>query len=127
MPAVCEKGMADVDALGAKVSELVGQYVEAMEAAKIRAACALAMSVSKAGNLFFQETQPWVVYKSDPEHCATLIAACVGLVRVLATVLSPFIPSISKKIAAQIGLEYSELLMDDGFVQECKSLHTLLP
>lgn len=54
MPQSCEKGTAEVAALGAKVSELVGEYIEAMEAAKIRSACGIAMSVSKAGNLFFQ-------------------------------------------------------------------------
>ena len=46
--------MPEVEALSSKVTEIVKEYIEAMEGAKIRAACGLAMAVSKAGNLFFQ-------------------------------------------------------------------------
>ena len=66
-------------------------------------------------------------YKTDQAHCGTLIAACVGLVRVLATVLAPFMPSISNRIAAQIGLQESDLMMDDSFVSRCEKLHVMLP
>mmetsp|Transcript_302 Transcript_302/g.940 ORF Transcript_302/g.940 Transcript_302/m.940 type:complete len:1013 (-) Transcript_302:47-3085(-) len=127
VPAVCEKGMPEVIELSTKVAALVKEYVDAMEAAKIRSACATAMAISKAGNLFFQEQQPWVVFKTDSTHCGTLLAACMGLVRVLATVLAPFMPSISKRIATQLGLDPDQLLMDDGFVQRCERLHELLP
>eukprot|EP00873_Tetraselmis_striata_P020356 jgi/Tetstr1/440620/TSEL_028930.t1 len=128
MPASGDAGAGAVAELSGRVAELVEQYVEAMEACKIRAACGLAMAVSKAGNAFFQETQPWVVFKSDPAHCGTLIAGCIGLVRVLATLLAPFMPSIAKRIAAQLGLRPEALTLDDAFLAGVRAgLATLLP
>lgn len=126
MPKASEEGMKEVAELGSKVSALVREYIDAMEAAKIRSACGIAMAISKAGNLFFQEQQPWVVYKTSVAHCGTLIAGCVGLVRVLATVLAPFMPLFSERVASQLGLEPSQLLMDDAFVARCEKLHEQL-
>ena len=36
--------------------------------------------------------------KRDLEECGTLLAACLGLVLLLAALLSPFTPSLSTKV-----------------------------
>ena len=38
--------------------------------------------------------------KSDAEQCGSLVAACLGLVLLLAATLQPFMPSFSSKVCA---------------------------
>ena len=56
-----------------------------------------------AGNLFFQDSQPWVVLKSEPAKCNTILACCVGLVRILAVLLEPYMPTVAAKLCEQLG------------------------
>lgn len=43
---------------------------------KLREGIRVAMSVSAEANKFITETEPFKVVKTDPEHAATLVAAC---------------------------------------------------
>jgi methionyl-tRNA synthetase len=64
-----------------------------------------AMQISKAGNGFFQDTQIWVVVKTDPDACAGYVSACVGVVALAGAVLAPFMPGFAAKLCAQLGLK----------------------
>ena len=46
-----------------------------------------------------QEHQIFKLVKSDHEECGTLLAACVGLVLLLAALIAPFVPSLTHKVA----------------------------
>ena len=43
---------------------------------KLRDGIKLAMAVSAEANKFITDTEPFKVVKTDPEHAATLVAAC---------------------------------------------------
>ena len=45
-----------------------------------------------------QDHELWVMVKTDSEQCGSLVAACVGLVLLLAATLQPFMPSFSSKV-----------------------------
>ena len=45
-----------------------------------------------------QENELWVLAKRDLEECGTLLAACIGLVLLLAALLHPFTPSLTTKV-----------------------------
>ena len=45
-----------------------------------------------------QENELWVLAKRDLEECGSLLAACLGLVLLLAALLQPFVPSLSSKV-----------------------------
>ena len=51
---------------------------------------------------FPQDTKPWVVIKEDKARCAGLVTAAVGVVRLLAALLAPYMPSLSKKLLLQV-------------------------
>jgi methionyl-tRNA synthetase len=72
---------------GLKIEPLVREYVDYLERLKLKDGLRIAMKASSAGNLFFQEQQPWVVLKTDKDKCATILACCVGLVRLLAVLV----------------------------------------
>lgn len=51
-----------------------------------------------AGNKFFQDHKPWEAIKSDKELCGSYLAACMGLVALLAALLHPYMPSVTRKV-----------------------------
>ena len=51
---------------------------QALERVKLKEGIRLVMSMSSDGNKFLQDTQPWVAVKTDPELCATIVAAGEG-------------------------------------------------
>jgi len=64
-------------------------------------------SLSSRGNLRMQETEPWVGVKSeDPAVVAkahAVLVECVEAIRIVAVLLSPVTPSLSRRIYAQLG------------------------
>jgi methionyl-tRNA synthetase len=120
-------GGADViAALGEKVSVLVAQYIEAMEAQKMKAALQAAMNISRAGNGFFQETEIWKAVKEDRASAGAYISACVGIVAIAASLLQPFMPSFTAKCLEQLGME-NPLAMTDDLVEKVKDIANIVP
>ena len=48
-----------------------------MEKIKLKEGIRLAMAMSADGNKFLQDTQPWVLVKTDMARCASVVAAGV--------------------------------------------------
>lgn len=119
-------GSEAIAALGEKVSALVSQYIEAMEAQKMKVALQAALGVSRAGNGFFQETEIWKAVKEDRTAAAAYISACVGVVIVVAALLEPFMPSFTAKALGQLGLDAVPALTDD-LVDKVKGIANLVP
>ncbi|RZC61832.1 hypothetical protein C5167_023591 [Papaver somniferum] len=103
-------------ALAEKVGDYVEQYVEAMEKVKLKQGLKTAMSISSEGNCYLQASQFWKLYKEDPASCAVVMRTSVGLVYILATLLEPFMPSISVEVVKQLNLpgEISLSLSDEN-------------
>ena len=98
----------------------------ALEAQKLRAALQIAMSVSRAGNLFFQETEIWATYKTNRPLAAACISACVGVVALLASLLEPYMPSFSRNVLKQLNLS-SPMKLTDDIIQKTKAIADLVP
>lgn len=54
-----------------------------------------------AGNKFLQDYKPWDSIKSDKELCGSYLAACMGLVALLAALIQPYMPSVTRKVSAR--------------------------
>ncbi|KAL6772277.1 TSM1 [Auxenochlorella protothecoides x Auxenochlorella symbiontica] len=115
-----------IDQLGQRVAGLVEQYLQSMEAQRMKDSLKSAMLVSKAGNAFFQETEIWVAYKSDRDAAAAYISACGGLVLLLASLLEPFMPAFTAAALSQLGVD-KVLPLDNGIVASSRSPATILP
>jgi methionyl-tRNA synthetase len=53
-----------------KAEELVNEYFAALDDVKIKEGLRIFMELSSLGNSYFQETEPWVLIKSQPERYA---------------------------------------------------------
>ncbi len=56
------------------------------------------MNLARAGNKYFNDSEPWISSKKNKEQCATTINICLNTIYTLAEVFEPVIPFSSKKI-----------------------------
>ena len=117
------------DELGEAVQPLVKSYVEAMEKMQMREGLKLVLACSKVGNQFFQEKQPWVLIKdvSTRPACARAIASCIGLVRILACLMQPFMPATSASILRQMKLPKTCYVIDEHLLNGARYPSRLIP
>ncbi|MBU2561755.1 MAG: methionine--tRNA ligase [Nanoarchaeota archaeon] len=110
---VPKKELADKDdKLIQEVSSQIAKVIELLENVKERDALKEVMQISRLGNQYFQENAPWNLVKQDAgeegmRRCATVINVCCNLVRTLAVVIEPFLPSTSREIFGQLNIDCS--------------------
>ena len=74
-----------------KISKLFENY-------KIKEGVLEVMNLARAGNKYFNDSEPWKTLKSDKESCSTTINICLNIIYTLAELFSPVIPFTSEKI-----------------------------
>lgn len=71
---------------------------------KFRDAQKEAMALARCGNKYIAESEPWKIWKSDPERTATILYISLQITANLAIAFEPFLPFSSKKLRDMIGL-----------------------
>ncbi len=56
------------------------------------------MNVARAGNKYLTETEPWKIYKENPERVADILHACIQFSASLAILAQPFLPKFSQNV-----------------------------
>jgi methionyl-tRNA synthetase len=56
-------------------------------------------------NRYFDQAQPWVMIKTDPEATRVVLTAIVNAVRILAAYLKPIVPGFSEKVEKFLNIE----------------------
>lgn len=96
------------------------QYAQYLEANQQREGLRTFMAISRAGNLYLQDTKPWELVKTDKtryainiltspvnlsnahdismNRCGTVIATALALVRLLAVLSWPYMPGVAEHI-----------------------------
>ncbi|RJP62330.1 MAG: methionine--tRNA ligase [Ignavibacteriales bacterium] len=79
----------------AKISGLFEQY-------KIKDGVSEILNLARAGNKYFNDTEPWKSIKADKDKCGNTINICLNIINTLAELLSPVIPFSSEKIFSML-------------------------
>lgn len=74
-----------------------------LERAELRDALRDIFALASYGNKIFQAGEPWKARKEDPDSAAALLRTLVYLVRDLAIMVEPYMPTTSKKILGFLG------------------------
>ncbi|OSX59014.1 hypothetical protein POSPLADRAFT_1067405 [Postia placenta MAD-698-R-SB12] len=94
----------DVDA--EFISEVNGHlkdYIDAMEAVKLRLGLQTVMLLSARGNLYLQASGlNKALMAADPKRCAQVVSRAINLIYVLSVMIFPFMPSTSEAILLQL-------------------------
>lgn len=93
-----EKLDADDEMLLTAINEKVEAIADDLEAAKLQSAANSLINLSRIGNQYLNEKEPWKLLKTDPAKAATIFYVTVQIVKALAIVSEPFMPQTAKKI-----------------------------
>jgi methionyl-tRNA synthetase len=75
-----------------------------LEKVEIKRALHEVMALSRIGNKYFQDNEPWKLIKEDPDKAKNVLANLFSLVRDLSIVLWPFLPTTAESIWKQLNL-----------------------
>jgi methionyl-tRNA synthetase len=92
-----------LDALKEKVKEIA----EEIEDCKLQAAANTVIAISRMGNQYLNENEPWNLIKKDRNQAATILCAATQIVKALAIVSAPFIPFAAEEIWKTLNLKES--------------------
>lgn len=97
------------DSVGLSVLEALDSLYPAVgsliEQGSFRAALDSVFAFVRKANKYFDEEQPWLTVKNEPEKCGTTLNTCVQIIANLSVLLDPFLPFSSAKIRRILGLE----------------------
>jgi len=75
-----------------------------LESFELRKGLIEILNISSMGNKYFQENKPWELIKVDKERCKTIIWICAYICKVLAILMSPYLPKTAERIKNQLNL-----------------------
>jgi methionyl-tRNA synthetase len=91
----------------AEAKQIVDMTAERMEVFKLQEALRVAVSLSHLGNRYFNEKEPWKTVKTDKQEAANTLYVAVQIVKQLAVIMAPFVPTTSEKLWQLLNLEGS--------------------
>lgn len=93
----------DLDSLFvSNINTLLKEYIDSMEAVKLRHSLGVVMSISARGNEYLQRTKFFDLFKTDPGRCARITSRALNLIWVLSALVHPFMPSTTTSILKQL-------------------------
>ena len=84
-----------------KISSLIYAY-------KLRDAQSEAMNLARLGNKYLAETEPWKLYKTDPERVETILHIALQITANLSLILEPFLPATAAKLRSYLQVELTD-------------------
>lgn len=90
------------------VSRIMDEYEAAFDVFDLKRACECIVDLTDFGNKYIDEKKPWVVAK-EGGNVSEVLYDLLEILRVLAVLFSPILPSVSARIAGGLGLKEGEL------------------
>lgn len=87
-----------------EVKDAVKALGEDLDSFKFREALKEAMNIARTGNKYLADTEPWKLWKTDPERVATILNVALQICANLAVVFEPFTPFMSEDLSRMLGL-----------------------
>ena len=89
--------IAEFEGVKAEVERLIENF-------RFRDALKEAMNLARIGNKYLADSEPWKVYKTDPERVKTILNLSLQLVANLSIAFEPFLPFSSQRLRDMLGL-----------------------
>ncbi|MBK5284464.1 MAG: methionine--tRNA ligase [Bacteroidia bacterium] len=92
----------------AAIKEAKKKISECIEHFRFREALSELINLSRTGNKFLAETEPWKIADENPERVKTILYMALEITAYLAGLSEPFLPDTSKKIFAMLNISKPE-------------------
>jgi methionyl-tRNA synthetase len=86
------------------LDEKVGSLEEDLETCKLQSAANTVINISRIGNQYLNEKEPWKLVKTDRKKAENVFSVAAQLVKALAVVSAPFIPFAAEEIWKTLNL-----------------------
>jgi methionyl-tRNA synthetase len=138
VPAIVEEKLKEEDReMIASLKEHVSEVTRLFEEARLKAASEVIMRLARRSNYYLNARSPWDLVKVDKEQAGNVLHIAVNVMRSLAVMLYPFIPSHAQRLFNMLNLgeveetpwnSISELALRPGHrIGEFHSLFKKLP
>jgi methionyl-tRNA synthetase len=87
------------------LKEFPGKIAASIEQYRFREALGAMMDLARLGNKYLADTEPWKIYKENPERVKTILHIGLQIAANLAIVSEPFIPFTSAKLFTMMNLK----------------------
>ncbi len=104
VPACGELQAIDEEAIR-EIKESVARLSENFDNFKFREALKEAMNIARTGNKYLADTEPWKLWKTEPERVKTILNIALQICANLAITFEPFTPFMSADLCKMLGLE----------------------
>lgn len=84
---------------------LLPKIEQSLRAHKYREGQQLAMNIARLGNKYFADTEPWKLWKTNPEAVNEIIYVGVQICKFLSGVCQVFLPNTAEKLASFLNIE----------------------
>jgi len=88
-----------------QIPELKANVEKSIETFRFREALKEAMNLARIGNKYLADTEPWIVYKTNPERVKAILAVSLDITAALSIILEPFLPFSCEKIRKFLNIE----------------------
>jgi methionyl-tRNA synthetase len=102
-----QKLTTEDEAILQAVREKVEEAAKEFEEAKLQSAANTLISISRIGNQYLNEKEPWNLMKTDREKAATILYVSAQIVKAIAVVSEPFMPATAEQLWQTLNLDES--------------------
>lgn len=95
------------EAILSKVKDVYSQAGRAIEHGEFKRALEMIFELIRTSNKYFDEQQPWIQVKEDPECCAVTLNTCTQIIANLGNLTAPFLPFTAEKIQELLDYQQS--------------------
>jgi methionyl-tRNA synthetase len=81
-----------------------GRIGESLEQFRFREALTEMMNLARLGNKYLTESEPWKLYKTDPERVKTILNISLEICANLAILCEPFLPFTAERLSRMMNL-----------------------
>jgi methionyl-tRNA synthetase len=99
-----QKLTAEDEMILSTLREKVETATQELEDAKLQSAANTLISISRIGNQYLNEHEPWNLIKTDKEKAAAILYVAAQIVKAIATVSAPFIPTTAEQLWQTLNL-----------------------
>ncbi|MDK2875673.1 MAG: methionyl-tRNA synthetase [Archaeoglobaceae archaeon] len=96
-----------------KIEETKNKIVNAIKKWEFKSASDAVMELASFGNVYFQNSKPWELLKSDKAKTMKVVANCLQIVKALLILGYPIMPKSMEKVAGTIGINLGNCSIDD--------------
>lgn len=101
VPALGQLTQFDKDTL-AELPKLKQGIEKNLEIFRFRDALRDAMNIARLGNKYLADTEPWKIFKSDPDRVATILNIALQITANITILVEPFLPFTTNKLGKMI-------------------------